>query len=117
MSIKAEQTYPNPQELFEKAPTLRNYHYLCKQIQQRWEEHATEYITPNRRTDGRYINRCMTADYLENITEEVIDAIFNTLVGIYRSVGEDKWLRELLDSLIGCWQMCNTLKNNSGLLL
>lgn len=53
-------------------------------LRQRYDEHAVEYTLPDQFVDGLPTNACMIANTVNNIEEEIVDAVFNCLVLLFK---------------------------------
>ena len=73
-----------PQEMYGMIPAS-----LAMDIQERYATLGEKYLTEQRHTDGRMINNCMFKDSAQDAIEEVVDAVFNTLVMIFKSRVQD----------------------------
>jgi len=62
--------------------------------------------------DAWPVNACMFKDNLQDVEEELIDAIFNALVYLYRNKNVSD---SLLKSLLQAWANLSTEKNLQGL--
>ena len=80
---------------------------LWKLLNNRYQQHSLEYATAHiDKASGLPINACMFKDNLQDVEEELADAIFNTLVFMYRYEVDDA----LISSLLGAWETLGTEK-------
>ena len=94
---------------------------LDRRIAERYREHGREYTGADimEIAEGRLqsVNLCMSKDNLADVEEEIVDAIFNTLILCYRRAlgdviqggGAAKLLRQLLDT----WRLCAVLQRSN----
>ncbi len=57
-------------------------------LRKRYDEHAGEYVledVPHK--DGLPVNACMNADTVNDIEEEIVDAVFNCLILLLKTEG------------------------------
>ncbi len=57
---------------------------LAADIRERYAKHGGEYVTEELHLDGRRINACMERDSYQDMLEEVVDAVFNVLVILFK---------------------------------
>ena len=57
---------------------------LQNTIKQRYEELGGKYLTDDEYFDGRRINSCMYNNSINDAVEEIVDAVFNVLVWIFK---------------------------------
>ena len=98
--------YPSTEELMPELIRARLPALLCDEVEERYRTLGEKYVTDIVHEDGRYINGCMYKSSAQDAVEEVIDAVFNTLVWIFKinggagdqSSAESSWL--ILQGLI-----------------
>lgn len=80
---------------------------LWKLLNNRYQQHSLEYATAHiDKASGLPINACMFKDNLQDVEEELTDAIFNACVFIYREGSG----RKLLEFLIDVWECLQELR-------
>ena len=87
---------------------------LYETIKERYETLGPKYVTETQHTDGRLINACMFTDDVQNILEEVVDAVFRSLIKIYKSSMYDSVMDNndytVLRGLIEIYQLLMSMK-------
>ena len=78
--ISMDQVFPNTDEILTEPVRRRLTRNIIEEIKERYEKHGPEYISDRQMPDGRYINQCMLNDSAQDAIEEVVDAIFNTII-------------------------------------
>ena len=91
-------TWPPIEEIFGQHELPEK---LAELLAERYAEHSSEYASDIEQFDGKFINTCMFKDNLQDVEEELVDAIFNTLVYLKRG-GDGE---ELLERLLGAWEL------------
>lgn len=87
---------------------------LAQEIKERYENLGLKYLTNKRTEDGRWINACMDKSSVQDAREEVIDAVFNTLVWIFKGYKSKDGISPnsypVLKNLIECYSILLTEK-------
>lgn len=78
--IPAEGMYPSIKEILTEPVRRKLNARLIADITERYEKHGLEYISERKLPDGRFINQCMLNDSAQDALEEVVDAVFNTII-------------------------------------
>lgn len=80
----------------------------------RYNEHSAEYATTviDERSELP-MNACMFKDNLQDVEEELVDAIFNALVYAYRFPGYGKHAQYLLSSLLIVWSTLSWIREEN----
>lgn len=76
--------YPSIEELIPQILTHRLPASLQDSLKTRYEELGGKYLTKEEYIDGRLTNACMFNNSLQDAVEEVVDAVFNNLVWMYK---------------------------------
>lgn len=85
MVLSVEDVYPSIGELMPEAITARLPVMLAEEIRERYSKLGTKYMTDEQHSDGRFINACMNNSSIQDAIEEIVDAVFNTLVWIFKT--------------------------------
>lgn len=82
---------------------------LIESLKQRYAKGSAGYTSNRVHYDGRMINACMTKDSVQDATEEIVDAIFNLLVIVFKASHAGTMLpghiQTAFDKLIEVWQL------------
>lgn len=78
--------YPSVQEIMPPVLLSRIPATLAKDIEERYLTLGEKYLTEELTVDGRRVNACMHNDSVQDAIEEVVDAVFNICVWIFKSM-------------------------------
>lgn len=84
-----ETVYPSTSELMPGLLMARIPEALARDIKERYRTLGGKYLTDNHHSDGRLINGCMFNNSIQEALEEVVDAVFNILVLIFKYTTRD----------------------------
>lgn len=84
MILNKDSVYPSIEELLPDLLLSRIPASLAEDMQHRYETLGPKYLTDNMSSDGRRINACMFNSSVQDALEEVVDAVFNVCVWIYK---------------------------------
>lgn len=89
--IDVNEVYPSMQDL---APDILRAHLsglLLERVKERYANLGGKYMLPfpEWQHKGRAMNACMVKDSRQDIEEEIVDAVFNTLVLLLKSRKND----------------------------
>lgn len=76
--------YPDISELIPPELEARVPASLANWVTERYELLGPKYLTDDIRHDGRRVNSCMNNSSIQLALEEVVDAVFNVLVWIFK---------------------------------
>lgn len=76
--------YPSIDELLPRILSAHVPESLAEIIRERYDTLGEKYLTDAFHFDGRRINACMDKSSIQDALEEVVDAVFNTLVWIFK---------------------------------
>jgi hypothetical protein len=80
-----DQVYPSTREIIPDLLLHKLPVSLVNQIEERYNLLGPKYVTEEVHLDGRFINGCMLKSSAQDAIEEVIDAVFNVLVLIFKN--------------------------------
>lgn len=87
---------------------------LAQEVTERYENLGLKYLTNKKTEDGRWVNACMDKSSVQDCREEVIDAVFNTLVWIFKGSKSEQGIAPnaypVLKNLIECYGILLTEK-------
>jgi hypothetical protein len=83
-TIDMDNAYPNTDELLPNMLLAKVPASLVLDITRRYKEYGPKYMTDGFHIDGRQINACMQRNSIQDAIEEVVDAVFNVLVWIFK---------------------------------
>lgn len=90
--------FPRIDEILTPAVRRRLNKEIIDQITTRYAEHGPEYISDKKLPDGRVVNQCMLKDSAQDAIEEVIDALFNTIILSMKQKYVGNILRHLVEA-------------------
>jgi hypothetical protein len=79
-----DHVYPNIDEILTPTLLSRIPANLAELIKERYVGLGQKYVTDVEHTDGRLVNACMFKSSIQDALEEIVDAVFNTLVWIFK---------------------------------
>lgn len=82
--MKKNEVYPSVQELMPDVLLAKIPQTLAINIEERYKTLGTKYLTEHKTEDGRLINSCMFGNSIQEALEEVVDAVFNILVLLFK---------------------------------
>lgn len=92
--------YPSTQEIMPDLLLYKLPKKLVDDIEDRYERLGPKYVTEETHIDGRRINGCMLKSSSQDAIEEVIDAVFNILVLIFKNSRLDPVIPDQLYSIL-----------------
>jgi len=94
-----------PEELQDRIPES-----LAATIRQRYAELGSKYLTEATLEDGRKINSCMFKSSINDAIEEIVDAVFNTLVWLLKLRNSEQNSESAYSAMIGLIELYALLK-------
>lgn len=85
LTLDPENVYPSLKEILPEVLLTRIPSALAEEISTRYATLGPKYMTDQQHVDGRYINGCMFKSSANDALEEVVDAVFNILVLIFKT--------------------------------
>lgn len=82
--LSIDDVYPNLEELLPEDIQAKIPISLFEEIRNRYETLGVKYMTDTQSDDGRFVNGCMYKSSIQDALEEVVDAVFNCLVWIFK---------------------------------
>lgn len=76
--------YPSVQEILPSVMMSIIPASLAQEIDKRYTELGPKYVTDTVHDDGRKVNGCMFKSSVQDALEEVVDAVFNVLVWMFK---------------------------------
>lgn len=83
--MNLNKVYPSIEEILPDLLLSRVPASLATEITERYRDLGGKYLLDEYTTDGRQVNACMHNDSVQDCLEEVVDAVFNTLVWIFKN--------------------------------
>lgn len=108
-SIKPKEVYPSIDELMPSSILARIPVMLAHEIETRYETLGEKYMTDNRYQDGRFINGCMYKSSVQDALEEIVDAVFNTLVWLFKARNQDEISDNMIQVFLGLVEIYSML--------
>lgn len=110
-----DKVYPGIDEIIPGSILVKMPYTLVEEIKERYSGLGTKYLTNDQMPDGRFINACMNKSSIQDALEEVIDAVFNILVAIFKISNDNSEEgftagMEMTEVLIGLMEIYSLLK-------
>lgn len=111
------EVYPSSEELMPRSLLSLLPQTLVEEIEIRYRELGTKYLSGRTWPDGRQINNMLFTDRMINCREELVDAVFCILGQIFKDIqhGDDQpndVLYDMLSGLIAVYSMCVAMEEN-----
>lgn len=113
LTAKSE-VYPSIEELMPSSLLSRIPVVLANEVAIRYDTLGGKYLTDQHTDDGRQINACMFNDSCQDAIEEVVDAVFNVLVWIYKGSLKNKIDDDAYTCLMGLLEIFSLLYTARG---
>lgn len=96
-----QQVYPSIEELLPPDLQARVPASLDAWVRERYASLGDKYLTTDIMPDGRRVNSCMYKSSVQDALEEVVDAVFNVLVWLFKLRLEGRQLVAAHSALLG----------------